>query len=1365
MSQLLDLAITLTPPPPGAPEEAIASISLRCDPQGLTYSGDLLRDPLTKQEREDLHWYLEDYSDWPYEQFFQRAKKIENLLDELGDRLYKAVFGSFGAMAILQAWRLQPGNERQVSIISDMPVVLSLPWELLHDEQGFLALRTRHPVSIVRRMPQSELAAFPTQFEPPLRVLVVTARPDDAGFVDPRSIGRELLDEVQEHIDEGTIAVEFLRPPTLQTLRTRLADSKRPPIHVLHFDGHGTFRPESVSKDGLRLRDGEQGMLLFENEDGKRDLVKAETLGDVLQDSGVRLAVLNACQSAISSAEDAFSSVATRLIRSGVDAVVAMSASVLVACATRYVEAFYRELSAGTSAPIAHERARQALHDNPRRHLMSRRRDEEGQPVELQDWWLPHFYQQRPLVLQPTRPSGQLDLPPATSERLSDTMPAEPRYGFSGRAYELLQIERKQMRGQLVVIHGFGGVGKTALVRETADWLTRTKMYDGACFVSFEHGGDAATLLSALGNFMGVYDGHYNPNDAKTALAKLAPALKQKRTLVIADNMESILPGGDAPLEAGVRSQLWDVLLKISNMGAGVLLTTRDTNFGDGKMEPGKYVAHMALAGLHPEDAYALASRLLEYLEIDRAKAPYVELRDLLKQLDYHPLAIQLVLPALRETSLSLAKIKADFGALLPNFVDDTETGRNRSLLASLDFSLRRLSEEQRALLPRLALFEGGASEDDLLAITEIPEGDWVKLRPALEQAALITVEEVRGFTAPFLRFHPVLAPYLRSLQGANDEALRERYAKRYYGLAGYLYLEDNRNPQAVRALVWLELPNLRRAFGLLLDAGELDGATQMADSIAKFLNVLGLRRELEELRQRVGKAVAATRTQNDGKLTWAEYLRESGLGDDELGKGELSTAYIRFTKLLDRISRLPEDTRLGRGSYAHCVTLHRLARCLRLGGQSVVAEGRLREALKIIEALIKQQAENQSFIRQRGTLLPDLGDILMDQGRYQEAQIAYEEALEIGKQIGELRNQAVVLGQLGELARRQKNYSEARSLYLAALERFRALSEPGAEAIIWHQLGTVAQSQERWVEAEYDYRQSLTIKEQQGNLDGAAKTCNHLAIVAQRTNRPTEAEGWWKRAIELYDQVQTNSLEHAKYFGNLARLIIDEVQARHASMERLNEARNYTERALVIKEKLDTSSEIWNTLNILANIADLEGRIEDARTYRRRERETFAAFEGYRYHIDHQHRQLIDAIAAARDNMQARQAVEEVLPKLEEDGWKIAAATHRIWAGERDWHSLAEGIDSNSALLILRVLETIARPEEVQDMTLEQVFASLPVAIREAMERGDQVALQKAFDALSLEEQQAVAAAIQFLQSQQDEGDEDDEDIGESGG
>jgi hypothetical protein len=133
----------------------------------------------------------------------------------------------------------------------------------------------------------------------------------------------------------------------------------------------------------------------------------------------------------------------------------------------------------------------------------------------------------------------------------------------------------------------------------------------------------------------------------------------------------------------------------------------------------------------------------------------------------------------------------------------------------------------------------------------------------------------------------------------------------------------------------------------------------------------------------------------------------------------------------------------------------------------------------------------------------------------------------------------------------------------------------------------------------------------------------------------------------------------------------------------------------LAIKETLDVASGMpWNSLQTLANIAALEGRVDAALEYRRRERETFAAFEGNRWHIDQQHGRLIAAIAAAaRGHEQARAAVEELLPQLEANGWHIADATRRIWAGERGWDALVEELDRQDALLVLRVLEEIASP------------------------------------------------------------------------
>ena len=88
MDEPLNLSIILTPPPSGSPPEFLATVALHCKPLGLIHEGYPLTDPLTQREREQLRWYLEEYPDWPYEQFLERGKKIEALLPDLGKRLY-----------------------------------------------------------------------------------------------------------------------------------------------------------------------------------------------------------------------------------------------------------------------------------------------------------------------------------------------------------------------------------------------------------------------------------------------------------------------------------------------------------------------------------------------------------------------------------------------------------------------------------------------------------------------------------------------------------------------------------------------------------------------------------------------------------------------------------------------------------------------------------------------------------------------------------------------------------------------------------------------------------------------------------------------------------------------------------------------------------------------------------------------------------------------------------------------------------------------------------------------------------------------------------------------------------------------------
>jgi tetratricopeptide (TPR) repeat protein len=1316
----LDLSVTLTPPPVGAPPDVLASITLRCNALGLSHHGDLLTNPLSTQERQDLQWYLEEYWQWPYEGFLSRGKQIEALLPEIGKRLYESLFGSKEADRIVQKWLSQPetAGTFQLSIISELPAALSLPWELLHSEQGYLALRGRRPISIVRRLPQSELTSDQTTtFTPPMRILLVTARPEGTGFVDPRSIARELLDEVQEAIDAGTIAVEFLRPPTLSALQERLRDTKRPAIHILHFDGHGIFgngRPEQEANPHL-LQGGGLGMLAFETEEGTLDLVKAEDLAQTLQDSQVQLAVLTACQSAMGSAEDVFSGVAARLIRGGVKAVSAMSASVLVVSAARYTEAFYKELAGGARASLAQERARQSLYTNPQRHTVSRYLSEEGAPVVLRDWWLPHFYQQVPLLLQPMGKKKRARNK-ETRPVLNAAMPSAPRYGFSGRSRELLQLERSLGQHKLVVIHGFGGMGKTTLAREAADWLTRTGMYQGACFVSFDGGrGTATSLLSQLGFFLSVYDGTYTPDDPKKALDQLQAVLKRRRILLIADNLESILPGGEAELSAQEQTELWNVLLDLQRLGAGVLLTTRTTAFGDERLAEEAQVVYLPLAGLGPDDAYQLASSLLTSLRIDRRRTPYQQLRELLRQLDHHPLSIQLVLPALR--TYSLAQIQQDLAALLPKFIDDAETGHNRSLLTSLEYSLRRLSERQRGLLSRLSVFEGGAMENCLIEITEIAETDWSELRKALEQAALLTVERLDGVNFPFLHFHPILIPFLRGEAEVQGEDLKPRYAQWYFQASNYYYDEDSRHPIQIRAIVQRELPNLRHAFEWLLEC-DLDQAVNMANNIGRFLDSFGLHQEQQRMYQHVAEALASRKQSDAGALTQTEYMHESTLGENEQQKRQLQAAITRFGALLARIEAQSESVPLGLGSYAHAVTLARLGRCFEAGGDLSPAESLYRRAISISEALLMQKPENHSRLHLQSSLLADLGNVLLQQGHYAQAKVVYEQGLHIDEILEDVRGQAISRGQLGAIALEQRKYAEAQQRYQEATATFQVLGEPAMEAVAWHQLGRIAQELQSWSEAEQCYRQSLVLKERLGDLAGAAQACSQLGQVADATGRFEEAKGWLQHALVLSERIDATSGEYASYLFNMANLLVQEAEAGRAKdiSAQLAEAQSYVEQATTINERLE-SPDLWMNFHLLARIANLQGHVETVRNYRRREREAYAAFAGHRFQIDRQFGSLLPAFAAAQYRPEVRAQIEDLLPQLEAKGWHISQTLQRIWTGERDWHVLSEGLDDQDALLVLRVLEVLTQPEGMP----EQIVAALLPAIHDAIEQDNQ--------------------------------------------
>jgi tetratricopeptide (TPR) repeat protein len=1289
-------------------ENAPIAVSLIRSDSGVSTPPAPFAPPLDDAALDDLRWYLELFSTWPTGPDFKRAEAIENKLEDWGRALRDSVIGG-EAMRTWQQFVDAQADSKLVTIDATDPRVLRLPWELLSDDSGHIFAQG---IGIRRRLQQSTRALAPS-FGLPVRVLVLVSRPDDAGFIDPRAVSQPLLDALDAL--GARVTVEFLPEPTLAALSRRLRDRNAPPVHVVHFDGHGVYD----AAVGL-------GYLLFENDKHGSDRVDANRLGTLLNQCGVPLMVLNACQSAAQQEANPYASVAARLIRAGVGSVLAMNYSVLVVAARIFVEAFYGGLADGLTIGQAVDAGRFALLENVDRHTLTRRDEKSGElaehTVRLRDWFLPALYQQSadPRVFDAAAPLPEGLTPRTVPLALRDPLapgglPGEPIHGFHGRARELLALERAFADHRVVVLHGFGGQGKTTLAADAGRWFHRTGRFPGgAAFVSFEHGGSLQQLCSWVAQAVsGDPDALLGAADP---VARVGELLREHPALLILDNFESAL--GSAPLLPtdelrAVLDAVWSWAGGAeaarrrgdeAQSGSRVLITTRDTNVGDVRFRPSRLCRHVPLGGLARDDALQLAAAVLDDHGIARDAIRLEELTELVENLGGHPLSLNLALPHLRD--MAPAALAEGFEKLLPGFTQGAAQQRNESLAVSLEFSLRRLGQATRDALPDLAVFQGGAMEYDILAITQIDAELWKTARAELEGAALITVEPIQNIDSSFLRFHPTLAPYLAAqLPAERRAALETRFWQEYHKTANQLYQLDTQHPHEARAIARRELPNMARALDLTLAAGAHDEVMVFVDRIARFLDNFGRWRERDELQRKI----AAIQFDGAGGITKAEYLRLNGRGEALRQAGRAVEAEKLFRDLLTRL----EAGAAYDSSYDQAYLLWNLGRCLAAQGRPVQAIEQHRRALAGLEVLSATDTAVKQMI---GAVHTDLADLHTVLGHYDDAENEYKAALVIDEKLGDDRGKGVDLGQLGSLALRRGDLAEAGRRYAEALETFQRLGEPGMEAVAWHQLGIVAQQARNWGQAERCYRESVRICEQIRDLPQLAKSFNQLALVAKSAGRLDEAERWYLRASEVYEELQS-SYEQSVVLSNLANLYLDQGQ--------LDQAERYARRAAAIKETLDLSAEPWATYNILAGIATARGRAAEAADWQRKEQDSYGAYAGAAHAIRNWQPVIVNIVELCRANAQPEGDLAAFLDQMgNTNDWRNAVAViRRILAGERDIEKLRGELDSTDFVIVHTILAQLGgavptpaapapaqqsqpQPEAQQEgITLEQLF------------------------------------------------------------
>jgi len=1164
--------------------------------------------PIGPVEQEEIRWYIERYFRWPTGVFKERAGKTEQDLPKWGQAIYNAALGGDSAREPLAAWRVKTGSRRfSVHVDPDPPEgtdeadsalfreaasdLLALPWEIMHDGSGYLS-QGANGVRVRRRLPNRKQIPI-TKTRLPIRVLLASPRPEidkdgnPVAYLDHRISARALV-QASDTLGEDLVRVDILHPPTFPALKKALeqANEQGNPYAIVHFDGHGVYD----RKVGL-------GALCFEdpNDDkklGQRrlQLVHAQDLAAELRGYGVPLIYLDACQTAQAD-EDPKASVAAKLLEEGIGSVVAMSHSVLVETARRFVEPFYRSLAEGRRVGDAMLAGQNALYDDPYRFKIMGAGD-----LNLQDWFVPVLYQEASdSQLFSVRPGEAASRMAAERRRLQlGQLPPPPEHTFVGRSRMLLRLERLLEQEPFAVIRGSGGMGKTVLAVELTRWLVQSSRYQRAAFVSVESQNvqDVKGVLDAIGSqLLPRYSAAEYGDDREAALKPVERALRDFPTLIVFDNMESVLPDhtGINPAGAADVTELLELgqrLLAASNR-CRLIFTSRERL-------PKPFAADLntvELRRLSEDEAIKLVEQVMaqngwQPPASDNASTPQ-EVTELVDTVNRHPRALVLlareVAAGVRATTENVARLMAKLEAQNPK-------DRENSLYASVALSLNRLPPEVREPVNRLAVFHGGGQ---LAIMAMVMEVDIERVRAIAE--SLINVGMAEPQAHGYLRLDPALPAYLRLGQSPDRLAeLEAAWADAMIQLLDILYKQVVKDTTMAFGLTLLELPNLLALLDRLAQGVEADSAS--AETVSVTANYIEQLLAFLNRPQALARAVTV-RQQADAALPeWghARFENQRLLIERLLDQGQLQPAHEKARALLNKAKAVGPAAYDDWADYDLAGAHLLLGRVLRDSGQAAPAKDLYVEAQQQFEALGERGEKMAS------AALSEQADCLTDLGRLDEAADAYKESIKRDEKREDYRGVAVGKMQLATVRMLQEHYAEAVAGYEAGRAIFERLNEPKSVATAWHQIGMVHAEAGHYDEAETAYRQSLEIGTRTNDRAGQAASLGQLGNLYNAWNRPEEAVAFYRQAANIdvsLKNLQKEGLRRNNIANTLCRL------------KRYDEARTEIRRAIECDSQFGHTAEPWKTFHNLNKLETAVGNHAAAQEAWRQARDAYLAY------------------------------------------------------------------------------------------------------------------------------------------------------------
>ena len=762
---------------------------------------------------------------------------------------------------------------------------------------------------------------------------------------------------------------------------------------------------------------------------------------------------------------------------------------------------------------------------------------------------------------------------------LTSQLPPAPEYGFVGRTQNISDLSISLSTLPIALIIGKPGIGKTDLALHYARISEADLTYPGGIIYSqITVGSSFQKLIHETGtSIFGISFGDLNHDEQYEALSK---HLMENATLLIWDDVNY----ASSVWEEGELEKLKKYLATWEPETPSNIVLISQTK--DSVDVPSTNANTISVPKFDQNDFQELASAFIGSIYGDDPSKPAVsQLESLLHKLEGHPLALQIILPLLKDSPVNIIESE---------LLKQIETNQD-ILRSSFETFYGRASYRVRTHLPIISLFKKRVMLDVLTHFTQSAsykavfkeELGWgatrALLRGSKESGVLASISP-SVYLIPN-SIPPLLGEKLYRTQSAEAISNLEQEFTRIYADTADHFLESlDENPDSGTTAILAEEENFYQALGLALEAKDWESSQILMQPVAQVYKMQKRFIELDLLREQVLNTIGLTYSSaldNNSIELW-EYIKGT-TSSDLIEQNKISEGTEICHELLDYLeNNQPDNQELKLATvYSQLGEIHLLTRELD------ASEEYFSKANDIYQTL--EAEDNSAEISQY------LGRIRYFQGRYSDAKAEYNKALEIHQQFEDQEQMVVDYRFLGLLSQLQLKYEEAESWYKQAQSIVENYGDEETAMLVYHDLGTVFHAQYFFEEAQSWYRQALHLADRLGFQGQMAREFHYLGLLSQdRGELQDEAEEWLVAALDIKTQ-----LGDYTGCGDECR----QIALLYHEQEQFSTAEEWYRKAIdffQMSSNVDKLARTYGQMGIIKQeLGDIEGSLEwGARTY-----------------------------------------------------------------------------------------------------------------------------------------------------------------------